>query len=60
MFDLPAASTTWLADHHGVTTTAALRDHHVGESTLARLVRVGVLRRVAKGVFVIAERAVDD
>jgi hypothetical protein len=54
MSDLPAASTTWLADHHGVITTTALRDHRVGESTVARLVRSAVLRRVAKGVFVIA------
>jgi hypothetical protein len=43
----------WLADHHGVITTSRLRDDHVSESTIARLVRNDVLRRVGKGVFVI-------
>jgi hypothetical protein len=54
MSDLPTASTTWLATHHGVITTATLRDHDVSDSTVTRLVRAAVLRRVGKGVFVIA------
>jgi hypothetical protein len=43
----------WLAEHHGVITTARLRDDHVSESTIARLVRNEVLQRAGKGVFVI-------
>jgi hypothetical protein len=54
MSDLPAASLAWLATHHGVITTATLRSHKVGRSTIERLLTASVLRRRAKGVFVIA------
>lgn len=54
MSDLPAASLAWLAAHHGVITTATLRAHKVGRSTIERLLTTGVLRRRAKAVFVIA------
>src|SRR3954447_4736361 len=54
MSELPTASLTWLASHHGVITTAALRDHEVGRSTIVRLLDAGVLVRMAKGVFVVA------
>ena len=53
MADLPALSTRWLADHHGVITAATLRDHGVSRATRHRLVRAGILRCVAKGVYVI-------
>ena len=44
MADLPALSTRWLADHHGVITTARLREHSVGATaTRQRLVERGVL-----------------
>jgi hypothetical protein len=54
MSDLPAASLDWLAAHHGVITTGALRRHGVGRSTLTRLLERAVLAHAAKGVFVIA------
>lgn len=54
MADLPALSTRWLADHHGVITAARLRDHGVSRATRQRLVSAGFLRSVAKGVYVIA------
>jgi hypothetical protein len=54
MSELPAASHRWLADHHGVVTTAVLRAHGVGRSTVTRLVDAAVLGHVAKGVYVIA------
>jgi hypothetical protein len=53
MSDLPAASLDWLAAHHGVITTGALRQHGVGRSTLKRLLARGVLSHASKGVFVI-------
>lgn len=52
MADLPSATQRWLADHHGVVTSAALRQQGVGRATLIRLVDADVLRRAAKGVFV--------
>jgi hypothetical protein len=54
MSELPPASLGWLAAHHGVITTATLRDHEVGRSTIVRLIGSGVLCRKAKGVFVVA------
>jgi hypothetical protein len=53
MADLPPPSTRWLADHHGVITTATLREHGVRRATRRRLVAAGLLRTVAKGVYVI-------
>lgn len=53
MSELPNASLTWLATHHGVITSARLRDHEAGRATVARLLDAGVLRRLAKGVFVV-------
>jgi hypothetical protein len=53
MSDLTAAALRWLADHHSVITSRALRDAGVGRSTVDRLIAAGVLRRVAKGVYVI-------
>lgn len=52
MADLPPATQRWLADHHGVVTSAVLRKHGVGRTTLIRLVDAQMLRRAAKGVFV--------
>ena len=53
MADLPAASLTWLAEHHGVITTTALRTHGAGRTTVERLLANGTLQRRAKGVFVV-------
>src|SRR5262245_57263730 len=54
MSDLTPAATRWLAAHHGVITTGALRTHKVSKSTLKRLVAAGVLRPSTRGVFVSA------
>ncbi len=54
MADLPPITQRWLADHHGVITTARLKHHGVGRTTIVRLVDAGALHRVAKGVFVAA------
>lgn len=54
MADLTPAAMHWLADHHGVITTAALRASHVGARTQRRLVESGVLVSQAKGVFTAA------
>ena len=53
MNDLSPAATRWLADHHGVISTARLRACGVGRSTTLRLVRRGVLTAAHKGVFVL-------
>ena len=53
MADLPTPSTRWLAEHHGVITAATFRHHGVSRSTRQRLVHAGILRCVAKGVYVI-------
>jgi hypothetical protein len=57
MSELTPAALSWLATHHGVITTAQLRDHGVGHKTQVRLVDRGVLRAVHKGVFVVASTA---
>jgi hypothetical protein len=54
MLELTSAAMRWLHDHHGVITSAELSDCHVSRSTTSRLVAAGVLRRVHKGVFVMA------
>jgi Transcriptional regulator, AbiEi antitoxin len=54
MSELTPAATRWLHDHHGVITSAELRDCHVARSTVSRLVAAGVLRPAHKGVFVMA------
>jgi len=54
MAELPQITQRWLADHHGVVTTAMLRQHDVGRATINRLVEAGTLHRTARGVFVIA------
>jgi hypothetical protein len=51
MSDLPAASLTWLATHHGVITAATLTHHKVGRRTRERLVASGALRLRAKYVY---------
>jgi hypothetical protein len=53
MNDLTPAALQWLADHHGVITSAVLRSSRVGRSTTDRLVRAAVLRGVFKGVYVL-------
>ncbi len=53
MKELTPAALRWLADHHGVITTSALRSSEVGRSTVDRLVRAGVLRIAGKGVYVL-------
>ena len=54
MADLTPAAQHWLAAHHGVITTGRLRMLGVRRPTQARLVRVGVLRMVERGVFVVS------
>jgi len=54
MPDLPPVTLTWLAEHHGVVTTAQLRDQRVSVSTVRRLVEHGMLRKPTRGVFVAA------
>lgn len=54
MSDLTPAALKWLADHHGVVTTARLKTAGVGRKTRLRLVDTGVLRAEHKSVFVIA------
>jgi hypothetical protein len=49
----PAAA-RWLADHHGVATVAELRALGLGRKAVERLCAVGVLRRAARGVYVLA------
>ena len=39
MSDLTPAALKWLADHHGVITTAQLKTHGVGRKTRLRLRR---------------------
>jgi hypothetical protein len=48
----PAAD-AWLAAHHNVITSARLTKCRVGDSTLHRLVRTGVLERRTRGVYVL-------
>jgi hypothetical protein len=54
MRDLTPGAVAWLAGHHGVITTPALRANGVGRSTTERLVRAEVLRCPHKGVYVLA------
>jgi hypothetical protein len=54
MSDLTPAATMWLAAHHGVITTATLRDLAVSKATIKRLVAAGVLRLITRGVYVAA------
>ena len=54
MSELTPVALKWLADHHGVITTARLKAHGVGRKTRLRLVDTGVLRAEHKSVFVIA------
>jgi hypothetical protein len=51
--DLTPTGSRWLADHHGVVTTAVLRSTGVSRATTDRLVRAGVLRVAHKGVYVL-------
>jgi hypothetical protein len=44
----------WLEIHHGVITSAELRRHGLGRKAVEHLCDVGVLRRFARGVYVIA------
>ena len=53
MNDLTPAALQWLADHHGVITSAVLRSASVGRSTTHRLLRAAVLRGVFRGVYVL-------
>ncbi len=47
------ATARWLGDHHGVATTAELRQLGLGRKAVERLCVMGVLRRVTRGVFVL-------
>lgn len=58
MRDLTPGAVSWLADHHGVITTATLRRSGVSRATTERLVRSDVLRQPYKGVYVLAATAV--
>jgi hypothetical protein len=51
---LTPAAAQWLADHHGVATLAELRALGLGRKAVDRLCRFGVLRRIARGVYVLA------
>ncbi|WP_162941905.1 type IV toxin-antitoxin system AbiEi family antitoxin domain-containing protein [Desertimonas flava] len=48
----PAAA-KWFGTHHGVATAAELQRCHVGRKALARLMRLGVVVRFARGVYVL-------
>lgn len=54
MKGLTAAAEGWLAQHHSAITTAQLRATGVGPDNTERLVRDRVLRRVTRGVYVLA------
>jgi hypothetical protein len=56
--DLTPAAQRWLADHHGVITSACLRACGVRRSTIERLGAAGALRSIRRGVFVIASTPV--
>lgn len=53
MAHLSPSALAWLAAHHGVITTATLRSCGVGAKRVNRLVDLGVLRTVDRGVFVV-------
>src|SRR4029453_18461961 len=44
----------WMEVHHGVISTAELRRFGLGRKAIERLCEVGVLRRCARGVYVLA------
>ena len=50
---LSPAAARWLGDHHGVATTAELRRLGLGRKAVDRLRTIGVLRRYARGVYVV-------
>lgn len=54
MKGLTEAAERWLADHHSVIGTSQLRECGVGPDLTERLVRDRVLRRVTRGVYVLA------
>jgi hypothetical protein len=47
----------WLTDHHGVVSTAVLREFGVSRPAVRRLIRGGMLLPAHKGVFVLATAA---
>lgn len=51
---LSPAAARWLREHHDVATTVELRRAGLGRKTVERLCRLGVLRRQARGVYVLA------
>jgi len=53
MRTLTAAAQRWLATHHGVITARQLAACGVSRATTSKLVELGVLRRVTRGVFVL-------
>ena len=57
MSKLTPAAQRRLATHHGVITGTQLSHCGVGGSTTARLVALGVLRRVQRGVYVLTTAA---
>ncbi|MFV0309995.1 MAG: type IV toxin-antitoxin system AbiEi family antitoxin domain-containing protein [Desertimonas sp.] len=54
MDQLPEIAEAWIRERHGVVTTAELARFGVRRSALGRFERVGLLRRVERGVFVLA------
>lgn len=52
---LSAAAARWLREHHHAATTAELRRLGLGRCAVDRLVRLGVLLRVARGVYITAD-----
>lgn len=54
MHDLTPPALRWLADHHGVITTAELRRCGVQRSTIRRLVGGGTFRTIHRGVLLLA------
>jgi hypothetical protein len=58
MAGLTPSAQRWLAEHHGVVTSAALRRLGVSRSTAESLQRRGILRSVHKGVLVTASSQV--
>ena len=50
---LTSTAARWLADRHGVATVAELRALGLGRKAVERLCTLGVLRRAARGVYVL-------
>jgi hypothetical protein len=48
---MSTGAATWLSEHHNVATTSDLRGLGLGRKAVERLISLGVLQRLARGVF---------